>query len=162
MVCGGEGRNSNAAAVGSNKDLWRGGIGGRFRDSEFFTGDGSERIGGSGEILELSAVWTLSIPRESIGLERLRCLCKDISSAVRVRALEENGSLNRALPLEKLHILLRRAPQLVELGAGSFAAEVRSDTFSNLADAFSGCKQLKGLFGFWDVTPAYLPLLPAI
>ncbi|KAL0371398.1 UNVERIFIED_CONTAM: protein TRANSPORT INHIBITOR RESPONSE 1 [Sesamum angustifolium] len=49
--------------------------------------------------------------------------------------------------------------ELVELGTGAYSAEIRSDTYSNLAEAFSACKQLKGLSGFWDVVPSYLPAM---
>lgn len=115
---------------------------------------------------DLSGHWLSHFPENCTSLVSLDITC--LSCEVSFSALERLVSrcpnlrtlrLNRALPLEKLHILLRRAPQLVELGTGALSAEVRSDTFSNLADAFSGCKQLKGLSGFWDVTPAYLPAI---
>lgn len=82
---------NSKAAVGSDNDLWRGGIGGR--ESEFFTGDGSFHaalvileFSGDGEfknwpkagtervasVLIFSAVWMSSTPRGSIGSERLR------------------------------------------------------------------------------------------
>nr|CAN82353.1 hypothetical protein VITISV_036655 [Vitis vinifera] len=65
--------------------------------------------------------------------------------------------LNRAVPLDRLPNLLRRAPQLVELGTGAYSAEHRPEVFSSLAGAFSNCKELKSLSGFWDVVPDYLP-----
>ncbi|KAJ0110873.1 hypothetical protein Patl1_01087 [Pistacia atlantica] len=70
--------------------------------------------------------------------------------------------LNRAVPLDKLANLLRQAPQLVELGTGAYSAELRTEIFSNLAGAFSGCKELKSLSGFWDVVPAYLPAVYSV
>ncbi|XP_019164338.1 PREDICTED: protein TRANSPORT INHIBITOR RESPONSE 1 [Ipomoea nil] len=118
------------------------------------------------DVEDLSGYWLSHISENCTSLVSLDITC--LSCEVSFSALERLVSrcpnlrtlrLNRALPLEKLHILLRRAPQLVELGTGALSAEVRSDTFSNLADAFSGCKQLKGLSGFWDVTPAYLPAI---
>nr|GEU65065.1 hypothetical protein [Tanacetum cinerariifolium] len=63
--------------------------------------------------------------------------------------------LNRAVPLGKLSALLRRAPQLVELGTGAYTSGIRSDVYS-LSKAFSGCKKLTGLSGFWDVDSSYL------
>ncbi|KAH6813986.1 F-box/RNI-like superfamily protein [Perilla frutescens var. frutescens] len=71
-------------------------------------------------------------------------------------------SLNMSCLGSELANLIHRAPQLVELGTGAYSAEIRSDTFSNLADALSACKQLKGLSGFWDVVPAYLPAMYSV
>ncbi|KAK4376314.1 hypothetical protein RND71_006991 [Anisodus tanguticus] len=67
--------------------------------------------------------------------------------------------LSQAVPPEKLPDLLCHASQLVEFGTGAYSSEVRSDVFSNLEEAFSGCKSLEGLSGFWDVEPAYLPAI---
>ncbi|KAL6981564.1 GPI-anchored mannoprotein, partial [Sarracenia purpurea var. burkii] len=53
--------------------------------------------------------------------------------------------LNRAVSLERLPNLLCRAPQLIELGTGAYSAEY-----------------LKGLSGFWDVVPAYIPAVYSI
>lgn len=79
-------------------------------------------------------------------LERLVGRCPNLRSL----------QLNRAVPLDRLPNLLRRAPQLVELGTGSYSAEGRPDLFLDLAGAFKRCKQLKSLSGFWDVVPSYL------
>ncbi|KAL2456004.1 F-box domain-containing protein [Forsythia ovata] len=67
--------------------------------------------------------------------------------------LDEGGDL------QKLPSLLRRAPQLVEFGTGAYLAKIRNDIFSNLVEAFSGCKHLKSFSRFWDVVPAYLPAM---
>lgn len=67
--------------------------------------------------------------------------------------------LNRTVPFEKLPNLLCRAPQLVELGTGTYSAEFRPGSLSNLVNAFTGCKKLKALSGFWDVVPTYLPAI---
>ncbi|CAL5427951.1 hypothetical protein CsSME_00042020 [Camellia sinensis var. sinensis] len=83
----------------------------------------------------------------SAALERLVARCPNL------RCLR----LNRAVSLERLPNLLRQAPQLIELGTGAYSAELPSDVFSSLVEAFSGCKELKSLSGFWDVVPAYLP-----
>lgn len=118
------------------------------------------------EMEDLSGHWLSHFPENSASLVSLdiTCLVCEVSFSALERLVSRCPNLktlrlNRAFPLEKLHILLRRAPQLVELGTGALSAEVRSDAFSNLADAFQGCKQLKGLSGFWDVTPAYLPAM---
>ncbi|CAI8615036.1 unnamed protein product [Vicia faba] len=49
--------------------------------------------------------------------------------------------------------------ELAELGTGVYSAEMRPEVFSNLVTAFSGCKQMKSLSGFWQVLPSYLPAL---
>lgn len=87
-----------------------------------------------------------------LSLERLVSRCPNL------RALK----LNRFVPLDRLPSLLKRAPQLVELGTGSFSADFRPETFSNLEAAFSSCKEIRSLSGFWDIVPAYLPGLYAV
>lgn len=118
---------------------------------------------------DLSEHWLNHFPDNCTSLVSLNMSCLD--SEVSFSALERLVArcpnlrtlrLNRAVPLEKLANLLRRAPQLVELGTGAYSAEIRSDIFSNLAEAFSACKQLKGLSGFWDVVPAYLPAMYSV
>lgn len=115
---------------------------------------------------DLSGHWLSHFPDTCTSLVNLNIAC--LGSEVSFSALERLVSrcsnlttlrLNRSFPLEKLPNLLRRAPQLVELGVGAYSAEVRPDVFSNLAEAFSGCKKLKGLSGFWDVAPVYFPTI---
>lgn len=116
------------------------------------------------EVEDLSGHWLSHFPDTCTSLVSLSiaCLGSEVSFSALERLVARSPNLrtlrlNRAVPLEKLPTLLRRAPQLVELGTGALSAEIRSDVFSNLSEAFSGCKQLKGLSGFWDVIPAYLP-----
>lgn len=113
---------------------------------------------------DLSGNWLSHFPDSCTSLVSLNIAC--LGSEVNFSALERlvgrcpnlrTLRLNRAVPLDKLANLLCRAPQLVELGTGTYSADLRSDVYSNLAGAFSGCKELKGLSGFWDVVPAYLP-----
>ncbi|CAH9102863.1 unnamed protein product [Cuscuta europaea] len=144
---------------------------------EGFTADGLSAIAGNCRSLkelslrecemdDLSGQWLNHFPENSTSLVSLDITC--LGCEVSFSGLERLVSrcpnlstlrLNRAFPLEKLPNLLRRAPQLVELGTGAFSGEVRSDAFSHLTNAFSGCKRLKGLSGFWDVAPAYLPAI---
>ncbi|GAA0139698.1 ubiquitin-protein ligase [Lithospermum erythrorhizon] len=121
------------------------------------------------EVEDLSGHWLSHFPDNFTSLVSLNIAC--LGSEVSYSALERLVTrcpnlrtlrLNRAVPLEKLPNLLRRAPQLVEFGTGAFSAEVRSDVFSTLTEAFSGCKQLKGLSGLWDVVPAYLPAISSV
>lgn len=108
--------------------------------------------------------WLSHFPDSYTSLVSLNISC--LSNEVNLSALErlvsrcpnlETLRLNRAVPLDRLANLLRGAPNLVELGTGAYTSEMRPEVFSNLAAAFSGCKQLKSLSGFWDVLPSYLP-----
>ncbi|KAL0370573.1 UNVERIFIED_CONTAM: protein TRANSPORT INHIBITOR RESPONSE 1 [Sesamum angustifolium] len=121
------------------------------------------------EVEDLSGHWLSHFPDNCTSLVSLNMSC--LGSEVSFSALERLVArcpnlrtlrLNRAVPLEKLPNLLHRAPQLVELGTGAYSADIRSDIFSNLAEAFSVCKQLKGLSGFWDVVPAFLPAMYSV
>ncbi|KAI3460835.1 hypothetical protein Pfo_017498 [Paulownia fortunei] len=121
------------------------------------------------EVEDLSGHWLSHFPDNCTSLVSLNMSC--LGSEVSFSALERLVArcpnlrtlrLNRGVPLEKLPNLLHRAPQLVELGTGAYSAEIRSDIFSNLAEAFSACKQLKGLSGFWDAVPAYLPAMYSV
>ncbi|PIN05376.1 Leucine rich repeat protein [Handroanthus impetiginosus] len=124
---------------------------------------------GESEVEDLSGHWLSHFPDNCTSLVSLNMSC--LGSEVSFSALERLVArcpnlrtlrLNRAVPLEKLSNLLHHAPQLVELGTGAYSAEIRSDIFSSLAEAFSVCKQLKGLSGLWDVVPAYLPAVYSV
>ncbi|CAA2970606.1 TRANSPORT INHIBITOR RESPONSE 1-like [Olea europaea subsp. europaea] len=121
------------------------------------------------EVEDLSGHWLSHFPDNFTSLVSLNMSC--LGSEVSFSALERLISrcpnlktlwLNRAVPVEKLASLLRRAPQLVEFGTGACSTEIRTDIFSNLVEAFSGCKHLKSLSGFWDVVPAYLPAMYSV
>ncbi|KVI12519.1 protein TRANSPORT INHIBITOR RESPONSE 1-like isoform X1 [Cynara cardunculus var. scolymus] len=121
------------------------------------------------EVEDLSGHWLSHFPDTFTSLESINMAC--LGSEVSFSALErlvacspnlKTLRLNRAVPLDKLSTLLHRAPQLVELGTGAYSAEVRPDTYSRLAEAFSCCKKLKGLSGFWDVVPSYLPAVYSV
>ncbi|MED6135468.1 GPI-anchored mannoprotein [Stylosanthes scabra] len=116
------------------------------------------------EVEDLSGRWLSDFPDSYTSLESLNISC--LGNEVNLLALERLVSrcpnlktlrLNRAVPLDRLPNLLRGAPQLAELGTGAYTSEMRPDVFSNLAEAFAGCKQLKTLSGFWDALPSYLP-----
>ncbi|KAL8487363.1 hypothetical protein ACS0TY_023874 [Phlomoides rotata] len=122
------------------------------------------------EVEDLSRHWLSHFPCNSTSLVSLNisCLGSEVSFSALGRLVTRSPNLrtlrlNRAVPLENLPDLLCRAPQLVELGTtGAYSVEIRSDIYSNLAEAFSACKQLKGLSGFWDVVPAYLPAMYSV
>ncbi|XP_030946635.1 protein TRANSPORT INHIBITOR RESPONSE 1-like [Quercus lobata] len=123
------------------------------------------------DLNQSSGHWLSRFPDNYTSLVSLNIAC--LNSEVSFTALEclvgrcpnlRTLRLNRAVPFDRLAILLRRAPQLVELGTGE-ASDLRPDVFSppdvfsNLSGAFSGCKELKSLSGFWDVAPGYLPVV---
>lgn len=78
----------------------------------------------------------------ALALERL------VARSPNLRSLK----LNRAVSLETLAKILLRAPQLVDLGTGSFAFDHRLDINSKLLSAFNKCKSLEILSGFWDAS----------
>ncbi|CAJ1879738.1 unnamed protein product [Sphenostylis stenocarpa] len=111
-----------------------------------------------------SGHWLSHFPDSYTSLVSLNisCLGNEVSLSALERLLGrcpnlQTLRLNRAVPLDRLPNLLSRCPQLVELGTGVYSTEMRPEVFSNLEAAFSGCKQLKSLSGFWDVLPSYLP-----
>ncbi|QCD98183.1 transport inhibitor response 1 [Vigna unguiculata] len=116
------------------------------------------------EVDDLSGHWLSHFPDSYTSLVSLNisCLGNEVSLSALERLLGRCPNLrtlrlNRAVPLDRLPNLLRRCPQLVELGTGVYSTEMRPEVFSNLEAAFSECKQLKTLSGFWDVLPSYLP-----
>ncbi|KAJ0791113.1 putative F-box domain, leucine-rich repeat domain superfamily, transport inhibitor response 1 [Helianthus annuus] len=121
------------------------------------------------EVEDLSGHWLSHFPDSCTSLQSLNmsCLASEVSFSALQRLIARSPNLktlrlNRAVPLEKLSTLLHRAPQLVELGTGAYSAEIRPDVYSNLAEAFSRCKELTGLSGFWDAVPSYLPAIYSV
>nr|QBK17427.1 AUXIN-SIGNALING FBOX 1 protein [Camelina rumelica] len=118
---------------------------------------------------DLGGDWLSYFPETSTSLVSLDFSCLD--SEVKISDLERLVSrspnlkslkLNPAVTLDGLVSILRRAPQLTELGTGSFAAELKPEEFTKLSKAFSNCKQLQSLSGLWDVLPEYLPALYSV
>lgn len=116
------------------------------------------------EVDDPSGQWLNSFPDSFTSLVSLNisCLGAELSFSALERLVGQcpdlnNLQLNHAVPVERLAKLIRQAPQLVELGTGEISAKLQPEIFSNLAGAFSVCKELRSLSGFWDVNPAYLP-----
>lgn len=116
-----------------------------------------------------SGYWLSHFPESCTSLEvlNLACLEGEVNSSVLERLVARCPNLrtlrlNQAVPLEKLANILRRAPQLVDLGTGAFAADPRQELYSKLANAFEGSKSLKSLSGFWSVVPSYLPAIYSV
>nr|GEU75006.1 hypothetical protein [Tanacetum cinerariifolium] len=121
------------------------------------------------EVEDLSGHWLSHFPDACTSLESLNmsCLSSEVSLSALQRLVARSPNLktlrlNRAVQLEKLSTLLLRAPQLVEMGTGAYSADIHSDVYSSLAAAFSKCKELKSLSGFWDVDPYYLPVFYSV
>lgn len=116
-----------------------------------------------------SGHWLSQFPESCTSLEvlNLACLEGEVNFSVLERLVARCPNLrtlrlNQAVPLDKLANILQRAPQLVDLGTGSFSAEPRQELYSKLANAFEGCKGLKSLSGFWSVVPTYLPAIESV
>ena len=121
------------------------------------------------EVEDASGHWLSHFPDTFTSLVSLNIAC--LGFEVRLSALERlvarcpnlrSLRLNHGVPLERLSNILRRAPQLIELGTGAYSAEIRPDVYLTLNEAFTGCKHLRCLSGFWDVVPAYLPAVYSI
>uniref|UniRef100_A0A7N1A7W4 F-box domain-containing protein n=1 Tax=Kalanchoe fedtschenkoi TaxID=63787 RepID=A0A7N1A7W4_KALFE len=115
------------------------------------------------EVDDLSGNWLGHFPKNFTSLASLNISC--LSSELSLSALERLVSrcpnikslkLNRNVPLERLPGILRLAPGLVELGTGSCTAEHQPNVYDDLLGAFSVCKELRSLSGFWDAVPASL------
>ncbi|KAF5728961.1 hypothetical protein HS088_TW21G01117 [Tripterygium wilfordii] len=82
-------------------------------------------------------------------LERLVARCKSLKVL----------KVNQNISLEQLKKLLVCAPQLMELGTGSFLQELTPTQCSNIEIAFRNCKNLHSLSGLWEATALYLPVV---
>ncbi|CAN6358551.1 unnamed protein product [Urochloa humidicola] len=118
------------------------------------------------EIEECSIHWLRLFPESFTSLVTLNFSCLEGEGDVNVAVLErlvtrcrslKTLKLNNSMPLDKLASLLRKAPQIVELGIGRFSAEYHLDLFSKLQAALAGCKSLRKFSGAWDAVPEYLP-----
>ncbi|XP_022721017.1 protein TRANSPORT INHIBITOR RESPONSE 1-like [Durio zibethinus] len=82
-------------------------------------------------------------------LERIVCRCRSM------RVLK----LNRSISLEQLQRLLVNAPQLAELGTGSFSQELTFRQYEELERTLSTCRNIHTLSGLWEAKVMYLPAL---
>ncbi|KAL2343944.1 hypothetical protein Fmac_005229 [Flemingia macrophylla] len=82
-------------------------------------------------------------------LEKLVSRCKSLKTL----------KVNKSVTLTQLQRLLVHAPQLGELGTGSFSQELTAQQCSELGSAFKNCRNLHTLSGLWVATAHYLPVL---
>ncbi|KAK7319600.1 hypothetical protein RJT34_04323 [Clitoria ternatea] len=117
-------------------------------------------------IEDKSGNWLTCFPDSFTSLEVLNFA--NLQSDVNFDALEKLVSrckslktlkVNKSVTLEQLQRLLVQAPQLGELGSGSFSQELTPQQYSELESAFSKCKCLHTLSGLWVAPGQYLPVL---
>lgn len=80
-------------------------------------------------------------------LERLVARCRNLSSL----------KLNHAVPVDALQKILVQAPQLQELGAGSYVHDPDSEICKKLKNTIQNCTSIRSLSGFLEVAPRCLP-----
>ncbi|KAL2505497.1 Protein AUXIN SIGNALING F-BOX 3 [Abeliophyllum distichum] len=83
-------------------------------------------------------------------LERLVARCRNLRSL----------RVNHAVPIDALQRILMQAPQLVDLGTGSFGQDPDSDSYNKLETAMQQCTSITSLSGFLEVVTARC--LPAV
>ncbi|KAI3409291.1 F-box domain-containing protein, partial [Psidium guajava] len=115
---------------------------------------------------DINGNWLSCFPENLTSLEVLNfaSLSSDVNFDALERLVSQCKSLkilkvNKNITLEQLQRLLVRAPQLTELGTGSFLQELTAHQYEELERAFIGCKNLHALSGSWEATTPYLPVL---
>ncbi|KAJ4889836.1 Protein AUXIN SIGNALING F-BOX 3 [Raphanus sativus] len=115
------------------------------------------------EIEDHRGQWLNCFPESSTALTSLNFSC--LKGETNLAALErlvarspnlESLKVNRAVPLDALTRLLSCAPQLVDLGVGSYENEPDQESFVKLMDAIKKCTSLRSLSGFSEVAPLCL------
>ncbi|XP_022866743.1 protein AUXIN SIGNALING F-BOX 2-like [Olea europaea var. sylvestris] len=80
-------------------------------------------------------------------LERLVARCRNLRSL----------RVNNAVPLDALQRILAQAPQLVDLGTGSFVHDPDTESYNKLETSMQKCTSITSLSGFLDVSARCLP-----
>ncbi|WOG85230.1 hypothetical protein DCAR_0104418 [Daucus carota subsp. sativus] len=115
---------------------------------------------------DLGGGWLSCFPETFVSLEVLNFA--SLNSDVTFDALERLVSrckalrvlkVNKHISLEQIQKLLLRAPQLMEVGTGSFQQELVPRQFAELETAFGSCKNLHTLSGLWEASSVYLPVI---
>lgn len=65
--------------------------------------------------------------------------------------------MNHSVPMDALQKILVQAPQLNDLGTGSFVQDPDSETYSKLKNVMKKCTSVRSLSGFLDVNGRCLP-----
>ncbi|KAH0865295.1 hypothetical protein HID58_082506 [Brassica napus] len=115
------------------------------------------------EIEDHRGQWLNCFPESSTALTSLNFSC--LKGETNLAALErlvarspnlESLKVNRAVPLDALTRLMSCAPQLVDLGVGSYENEPDQESFMKLMAAIKKCTELRSLSGFSEVAPLCL------
>jgi len=116
------------------------------------------------EIDDHRGQWLNCFPDSCTTLMSLNFAC--LKGETNVAALErlvarspnlKSLKLNRAVPLDALARLMSCAPQLVDLGVGSYENEPDPESFATLMTAIKKYTSLRSLSGFLEVAPLCLP-----
>ncbi|KAL7106565.1 hypothetical protein ACP275_06G002000 [Erythranthe tilingii] len=116
------------------------------------------------EVDDRKGHWLSCFPDSCTSLVSLNFAC--LKGEVNVAALERlvarchnlrSLRVNHAVPLEALQKILVKAPQLNDLGTGSFVHDPDSETSKKMKNALENCKSVRSLSGFLDVNPHCLP-----
>lgn len=115
---------------------------------------------------DLNGEWLSCFPENFSSLEVLNfaSLNSEVSFDALQRLVSRCKSLrvlkvNRSISLDQMQQLVVQAPNLMELGTGSFQQELTSHFYTQLESAFSKCKTLHTLSGLWDASYLYIPVL---
>lgn len=118
------------------------------------------------DIYDKSGSWLSCFPDTLKSLEVLNfaSLNSDVSFEALEKLVKRCKSLkvlkvNRNINLEQLQRLLVHAPQLTELGTGSFSQEITLRQYYDLEHAFKNCNNLHTLSGLLESTVLYLQVL---
>ncbi|XP_008231044.1 PREDICTED: protein AUXIN SIGNALING F-BOX 2-like [Prunus mume] len=110
--------------------------------------------------------WLSCFPENCTSLVSLNfaCLKGEINLAALERLVARSPNLkvlrlNRAVPPDTLQKVLMLAPQLVDLGTGSYVLDPDSETYNKLKATILKCKSIKSLSGFLEVAPRCLPAI---
>nr|QNU13184.1 auxin signaling F-box protein 2 [Paeonia suffruticosa] len=121
------------------------------------------------EVEDRKGQWLSCFPDNCTSLISLNfaCLKGEVNLAALERLVARNPNLrslrlNRAVPLEALQKILIRAPQLEDLGTGSYVHDPVSEVYRNLKNTIQKSNSIKSLSGFFEVTPHCLPAIHLI
>lgn len=121
------------------------------------------------EVEDRKGQWLSFFPESCTSLVSLNFAC--LRGEVNLAALERlvarcpnlrSLRLNRAVPLDTLQKLLLRAPQLEDLGTGSYVHDPDSETYNKLKIAIQKCNSIRSLSGFLEVAPRCLSAIHPI
>ncbi|KAF9622420.1 hypothetical protein IFM89_031223 [Coptis chinensis] len=111
------------------------------------------------DIDDLRGHWISCFPETYTSLVSLNFAC--LKGEVNLASLEKlvgrcqnlkSLKLNRTVPLGTLQKILTRAPQLEDLGIGSYIFVPNSESYCNFKNAILNCKSIRSLSGFLGIT----------